>query len=60
MIAESKPPVLVPPIAPLARRSFRKHLFERDIARHTPEEVASMGRSDIDALSTWLGARRVR
>lgn len=44
-------------LAPLIRRGFKKHLFERGIARHTPEEVAAMGRADVDALATWLGAR---
>jgi glutathione S-transferase len=44
-------------VAPLMRRGFRKHLFERGIARHTPEQVVSMGRADVDALSTWLGER---
>jgi len=44
-------------LAPLIRRSFKKHLFERGIARHTPEQVAAMGRDDVDALATSLGAR---
>lgn len=57
MIAASMPAPLVPLIAPLARRGFRKHLFERGVARHTPEQVASMGRADVDALSIWLGDR---
>ena len=42
---------------PLIRRGFKKHLFERGIARHAPEQVAAMGRADIDALATWLGDR---
>lgn len=44
-------------VAPLVRRGFRKHLFERGVARHTPEEVAAMGRADVDAVATWLGDR---
>jgi glutathione S-transferase len=44
-------------VGPLIRRGFKKHLFERGVARHTPEEVAAMGRADIDALATWLGDR---
>jgi len=51
------PAPIVAFVAPLARRGFRKHLFERGIARHTPDEVALMGRADVDALSTWLGDR---
>jgi glutathione S-transferase len=42
---------------PFIRRGFKKHLFERGVARHTPEQVAAMGRADVDALSTWLGDR---
>jgi glutathione S-transferase len=44
-------------VGPLIRRGFKKHLFERGVARHTPEQVATMGRADIDALETWLGDR---
>lgn len=57
MFARTIPRPLLPLVAPLVRRGFKKHLFERGIARHTPEEVAAMGRSDIDALATWLGDR---
>ncbi|HEX7668644.1 MAG TPA: glutathione S-transferase family protein [Polyangiaceae bacterium] len=42
---------------PFMRRGFKKHLFERGIARHTAEQVTEMGRADLDALSTWLGDR---
>jgi glutathione S-transferase len=44
-------------VAPHLRRGMKKHLFERGIARHTPDEVTAMGRADIDALATWLGDR---
>jgi len=44
-------------VLPLMRRGFRRHLFERGIARHAPDEVAAMGRTDVDALATWLGDR---
>ncbi|HEV3192006.1 MAG TPA: glutathione S-transferase family protein [Polyangiaceae bacterium] len=44
-------------VGPLIRRGFKKHLFERGVARHTPDEVAAMGRADVDALATWLGER---
>jgi glutathione S-transferase len=51
------PGLLRPLILPLARRSFRHHLFERGIARHGPAEVEAMGRADVDALAGWLGDR---
>jgi len=57
IIAASMPGPLVFAIAPLVRRGFAKHLFERGIARHSPEDVAAMGRADVDALSDWLGDR---
>ncbi len=44
-------------VGPLIRRGFKKHLFERGVARHTPDEVTAMGRADLDALATWLGDR---
>jgi glutathione S-transferase len=52
------PAPLLPIVAPLVRRGIRKHLFERGIGRHTPEEVAAMGKKDIDALAAWLGDRQ--
>ena len=49
------------PIAPLLgrflRRMFRKHLFERGIARHTQAEVEALGRADLDAVDAWLEGR---
>jgi glutathione S-transferase len=57
MFESHMPPALRSVIIPLARRSFKKHLFERGIARHTPEQVAAMARDDVDALATWLGDR---
>ena len=48
---------MVAVLAPIMRRGFKKHLFERGIARHTPEEVFALGRADIDSLATWLGDR---
>jgi len=51
------PALLRPIVAPLVRRAFKQHLFERGIARHSAAEVEAMGRADIDALAAWLGAR---
>lgn len=39
----------------MMRRHFRKHLFERGIARHEPEAVAALGREDVDAIVGLLG-----
>lgn len=39
------------------RRSFAAHLFERGIARHAPEDVARMGKADLDALAALLADR---
>jgi glutathione S-transferase len=57
IFARTIPGPLLPIVAPLIRRGMKKHLFERGIARHAAAEVATMGRADIDALSTWLGDR---
>jgi glutathione S-transferase len=51
------PALVRPVVVPLIRRAFKRHLFERGIARHEPAEVEAMGRADIDALTTWLGDR---
>jgi glutathione S-transferase len=55
MLAASVPGPLLPIVAPLARSSFKKHLFERGIARHAPKEIETMGRADIDAFAALLG-----
>lgn len=57
LVAQQAPQLLVWPIATFMRRSIRKHLFERGIARHTPAEIEAMGRADVDALVAWLGDR---
>ena len=57
MAAMSAPKILARPIAAYLRRTVRKHLFERGIARHSPAEIEAMGRADVDALVAWLGDR---
>ncbi|MFZ5479746.1 MAG: glutathione S-transferase family protein [Myxococcota bacterium] len=39
------------------RRHFRRHLFERGIGRHTPDEIADFGRRDLDAIAAWLDGK---
>jgi glutathione S-transferase len=38
----------------MLRRHFKKHLYERGIARHAPDVVAQMGREDLDAVEALL------
>lgn len=57
MFAGDIPAPLRPIIIPSIRRAMKHHLFERGIARHTPEDIAAMGCADIDALAAWLGDR---
>ncbi len=42
-------------LAPYARRSVRKQLEGHGMGLHTPEEIASIARKDIEALSGLLG-----
>jgi glutathione S-transferase len=51
------PALARPLVFSLIRRSMKHHLFERGVARHRPDEIAAMGRADIDALADWLGER---
>jgi glutathione S-transferase len=37
------------------RSHFRKQLHARGVARHAPEEIAEMGRADLDALEVLIG-----
>jgi glutathione S-transferase len=57
MVGASMPAVVRPVVMPMVRRSFRHHLFERGIGRHSASEVEAMGRADVDALAGWLGDR---
>ena len=51
------PAALARPVFFLMRRQLRRQLYARGIARHTPEVIAQKGRSDLDALSLFLGER---
>ncbi len=42
-------------VGPAIRSHFKGHLFERGIARHSPEEIAAKGRADVDAMVALLG-----
>lgn len=57
LIARLVPGFAVGLAAWYVRRGFRLHLFERGIARHTPEDVARMGNADLDALDALLTGR---
>lgn len=50
-------PKALRPMFPLIARSVRKALRSQGTGRHTPDEVMAMGRADIDALATLLGAK---
>ncbi len=39
------------------RAGMVNHLFERGIGRHSADEIAAMGKDDVEALATWLGDR---
>lgn len=56
-IKKAVPAVLAPVIVPMIRKKWTGHLFERGIARHTPDEVEAMGKANLDALATILAER---
>lgn len=56
-IAAAVPAFVAPLVGWWMRRSFGAHLFERGIARHAPEDVARMGKDDLDALAAVLASR---
>lgn len=57
LVRGNMPPVIGPMLAAYLRSHFRKQLGARGIARHAPEDIARMGRADIDALDALLGDR---
>jgi glutathione S-transferase len=44
-------------VARMLHRHFRRHLVERGIARHAPQEIEFLGHADIDAVVAWLEGR---
>jgi glutathione S-transferase len=51
------PPGMGPILFTMLRSHFRRQLYARGIARHTPEIIAAKGRGEVDALTDFLGNR---
>ncbi|MFW6077727.1 MAG: glutathione S-transferase family protein [Hyphomicrobiales bacterium] len=49
------PPIVGPAVFAMLKSHFRKQLYARGIARHSPDVIAAKGRADIDALAAFLG-----
>src|SRR5215208_2319264 len=56
-LSSQMPPVLGPVVYRMLRSHFGRQLYARGIARHAPDVIEGKGRSDVDALSTFLGER---
>ncbi len=44
-------------LGPAMQEHFQRHLYERGMLRHTPDEIAAFGKADLDAVATWLEGR---
>ena len=44
-------------LGPEMQEHFRAHLYERGMLRHTPEEIVTFGKQDLDAVAAWLEGR---
>jgi glutathione S-transferase len=44
-------------LGPAMQEHFQRHLFERGMCRHTPDEITELGKADLDAVATWLEGR---
>lgn len=56
-ITQATPPVIGRVIASRVGKHFASQLNARGIARFAPEEIAAIGRADLDALATRLQGR---
>ena len=56
-LGSKMPPVIGPMLFTMLRSHFRKQLYARGIARHSPEVIAAKGRADVDALAAFLKDR---
>lgn len=55
MLAESVPKPMVGIAFRFMRSAFLKHLYERGLARHSPEDMVQFAKADVDALVELLG-----
>jgi hypothetical protein len=44
-------------VARMLQRHFRRHLYERGLARHGADDRLALAQADIDALAAWLEDR---
>jgi glutathione S-transferase len=44
-------------LGPAMQEHFQRHLYERGMLRHTPDEITAFGKADLDAVATWLEGR---
>jgi glutathione S-transferase len=56
-LASKMPPLIGPIIFSMLQSHFRRQLYARGIARHTPNLIEAKGRADVDALAAFLGDR---
>lgn len=56
-MATQAPRQVAPLLFAVIRRQFRKQLYARGIARHSPEVIAAKGQADLDALAAYLQDR---
>lgn len=55
MLGENVPKPMVGVAFHFMRSAFMKHLYERGLARHAPEDMAAFAKDDVDAISELLG-----
>jgi glutathione S-transferase len=54
---ERVPPAMRDAVGAGMRSHFEHHLYERGIGRHSPDEIAAFGKTDLDAVAAWLDGR---
>jgi glutathione S-transferase len=56
---DAVPAPLRPAVRNVARRRVRKYLHAHGLGRHSPDEILSLARRDIDAIAAVLGANHI-
>ena len=56
-LGSKMPPFVAPLLFAMFRSHLHKQLYARGIARHAPEIIEAMGRSDVGALADFLENR---
>lgn len=58
MVSRGMPPIVRSIVPGIIRKSVRKALHAQGLGRHSPEEIYTIGKADLTAVSSYLGDKQ--